>query len=698
MVDRPAARVAEARPRRTEVGNWKRAAPPLLAHGGHHTMTVLPTGAVLVVGGEHAKWEREPASAEVWDPMLDRWDLVPGIDARPTAHTATLLPDGRVAVAGGTGPGSDGRCLGLTVYSPRTGHFDRARPLPTPRVQHAAVVLSDGRLLLAGGFGCDAKGNVVAVPISVIDVWDPKQEAWTVAGQLPAGQAATTAYRLPDGRVLLLAERKRNTCLWSPKPDGGGACENGPALDGRYHGGAQLADGTVVAFVDGESSSKLVEVLEGDRWVPRTTDSELRLMGSAMGAVRLADDRLFMPNVVVDVRKQAVAWGRPLPWRMLGIEAAALRTGGVLLVGGSRPNDGSRALLWDPAGQPTGNFTSLPAGPDNDWELVAPLRDGRLLFRKRNHPARGPNRVTVWDPRSGRETETAPTHDYRALFTSVVTGQGDVIVIGGEDLNRERPRRLLGPRRSEPDPSTLSSVERWSPATGQWTQLAPLPEPRESADAVLLADGRILVAGGAHTMFESGPEGVYQGVSHVTGDVFVYEPSRNTWRRGPSLGRTGAHLLVLSDGRVLGIGAVCGTIGRALERWEPTACPAESHAGAAALEDGRVLVVGGEGKAQDIPSDSAELWDPKTGSWRRVHPMTVGRYNATVVALPGGGALVAGGETQGIEVWDAAQDRWRLNTELDGAPRSLVKTTDGVLVDVRGAGDARLWLWRENRL
>ena len=678
-------------------GNWRRVAPPLIAHGGGHTMTVLPSGGVLVVGGEHPKWEPEPASAEVWDPARDRWDLIPGLDARPTSHTASLLPDGRVAVAGGTGGGPSEACRQLRVFSPRTSRFERARPLPTPRVGHAAVVLSDGRLLLAGGFPCDSKGQVIAVPIPAIEIWDPKRDEWTAAGQLPAGQTATSAYRLHDGRVLLLAERKRNTCLWSPKP-AGGACENGPALDGPYRGGAQLADGTVAALVDGAASSKLVEILDGDRWVQKLESRELGRTVSAMSAVRLGGDRLFVvPDILVDVRKQTVAWTPPLPWSMLGARVAALRNGEVLFVGGSRPSDGGRALLWDPVGQPAGRFTALPAGPANDWELVAPLRDGRLLYRQRNYPTRGPNRVMVWDPRAGRATETAPMHDYRALFAAVVTGQGEVIVIGGEDLNRARHRRLLSST-PEPDPSTLSSVERWSPATGRWTQLAPLPEPRESADAVVLGDGRILVVGGAYTMFESGPGGVQQGMGHVAGDSFIYDPSRNSWRRGPSLGRHGvSHLLALPDGRVLGIGTVCGVIGGALERWEPTPCPAESHAGAAVLEGGGVLVAGGEGKTQDVPLDSAEFRDPKSGLWRRVRPMAVGRYNASVVALPGGGALVAGGETRGIEVWDAEPDRWRVNTEVDGALRSLVKIPEGVLVDVSGAGDSRLWLWKDAR-
>jgi hypothetical protein len=458
-------------------------------------------------------------------------------------------------------------------------------------------------------------------------------------------------------------------------------------------------DGSVAAFVDDGASSMAVQVMEGDRWATKIGTRELGRTASVVSAVRLAGDRLFVaPDILIDVRKQAVAWTPPLPWAMLGVEVAALRTGAVLAVGGSRPNEGARALLWDPAGQPAGGFAPLAAGPDNGWELVAPLRDGRFLFRHENYPARGPNRVMVWDPRSGRQTDTAPMNDYRTLYAAVVTKQGDVIVIGGEDLNRALPRRRLAGRPTA-DPSTLSSVERWSPATGKWTRLAPLPEPRESVRAVLLGDDGILVGGGAQTMFESGSDGVQQGVSRVAGDTFIYDSSRNSWRRGPSLGRAIADLVALPDGRMLGIGPPCGLLGGALDRWEPIACPAEGHAGGAAvvLADGRVLVAGGAGKAQDVPLDGAELWDPKDRAWKRVHPMTVGRRTAWAVALAGGGALVAGGETRGIEVWDAAQDRWRLNTELDGTLRGLVKTTDGVIVDVSGGGGSRLWLWSNTR-
>jgi WD40 repeat protein len=68
-----------------------------------------------------------------------------------------------------------------------------------------------------------------------------------------------------------------------------------------------------------------------------------------------------------------------------------------------------------------------------------------------------------------------------------------------------------------------------------------------------------------------------------------------------------------------------------------------------ALRDGRVLVVGGSGAG-----DSAEVWDPATGTFSPAgsHGLGWGRQTATL--LPDGRVLAVGGYPTAASVWDPA--------------------------------------------
>jgi hypothetical protein len=73
--------------------------------------------------------------------------------------------------------------------------------------------------------------------------------------------------------------------------------------------------------------------------------------------------------------------------------------------------------------------------------------------------------------------------------------------------------------------------------------------------------------------------------------------------------------------------------------------PRYKHA-AVLLRDGTILIVGGSNEQDGFGRyESAEIFDPRTETFRRVFSMAAERYKIpdAVVALPGGGALVAGG-------------------------------------------------------
>ncbi|MEW5975999.1 MAG: kelch repeat-containing protein [Acidobacteriota bacterium] len=97
--------------------------------------------------------------------------------------------------------------------------------------------------------------------------------------------------------------------------------------------------------------------------------------------------------------------------------------------------------------------------------------------------------------------------------------------------------------------------------------------------------------------------------------------------------------------------------------WAPTGSMMEMRAGAscARLQDGRILVTGGEGSSG--PSVTAELFH-SDGSYSSAVPMDVPRRNHISVVLADGRVLVAGGTTTGggvtnaAEIYDPASGLW----------------------------------------
>lgn len=138
----------------------------------------------------------------------------------------------------------------------------------------------------------------------------------------------------------------------------------------------------------------------------------------------------------------------------------------------------------------------------------------------------------------------------------------------------------------------------------------------------------------------------------------------------PSVDRgTNSITVGLIDGRVL----VAGGGSEALDSaelydpatgtWSPTAAmhDARTYAVAVRLTDGRVLVAGGDDGTNNLAS--AEIFDPRTGAWTVTGDMNVARNQAFGALLADGRVLVAGaGTDQGLktsaEIFDPAKGTW----------------------------------------
>ena len=71
-----------------------------------HTLTLLPDGRVIAVGGEDSLDSFQPviySTTEIYDPDANSWSPGPNLSEPRSSHSATLLPDGRIFLVGGIG-------------------------------------------------------------------------------------------------------------------------------------------------------------------------------------------------------------------------------------------------------------------------------------------------------------------------------------------------------------------------------------------------------------------------------------------------------------------------------------------------------------------------------------------------------------------------------------------------------------------
>ncbi|MEZ5964102.1 MAG: kelch repeat-containing protein [Planctomycetota bacterium] len=188
----------------------------------------------------------------------------------------------------------------------------------------------------------------------------------------------------------------------------------------------------------------------------------------------------------------------------------------------------------------------------------------------------------------------------------------------------------------------------------------PMLARRMGHSANLLANGRVLVAGGLSDLNGTG----FDPVNSALASTEFYDPTNDSWIAGPSMSRPRAgHVAIpLPDGRILFAGGVGYTtiIIRIPQIWNqteiydpntgsfssgPSMRTARAIFSVADLGGGRFLVAGGMSSllAAGAPTDEAEIFDANTGAWSAVGRMGTARGMSATVPLGGGRFLLAGG-------------------------------------------------------
>lgn len=218
--------------------------------------------------------------------------------------------------------------------------------------------------------------------------------------------------------------------------------------------------------------------------------------------------------------------------------------------------------------------------------------------------------------------------------------------------------RVLVAGGSNRDDGTLASAELYDPATGVFTATGSLNEARDTnAQVARLADGRVFLAGGYN---DAGP----------LASAEVYDPSTGEFTLTGSLPEPrGDHTFVeLADGRVLVVAGYDANFKFALtaQLWDPatgqfSATGSLNHGRAnpiaVRLVDGRVLIAGGSTTGSgDLNIATAEVYDPATGQFTDVGDMITPRSHGRAQRLADGSVLFMGG-------WAGVEDLPTANAE-----------------------------------
>jgi len=666
-----------------QTGKWTQTGS-MHAARSNGTLTLLNTGKVLAAGGFTFPQQPSGTSAELYDPATGKWTPTGSLTTFRVNHTATLLRSGKVLVAGGSTQDGSGAVATAELYDPFTHKWTATNSMTTPRAYHAAALLASGQVLVSGGdhdafFG--AQGSA--------EVYDPVTKQWSQVGRMMTSRREHTATTLGDGTVLVAGGRygdnvgasnamsmvdrfDPSTGVWSPVGDLKVVTHGGvPTVVGRdLHTATLLPDGRVLA-AGGEGNinyTKFTVFRTAEIFDPQTNlwtfTGSMHVGREQAAAVLLADGTVLMIG------------GAPVK-KLVTAECEVF----------TPPSTIGRQTIAQPRAYVAHGIA--PRG----FAFRSPFANRPNLG--------GPRRFVRRAAMLGKWTVTGSMHVPRAGangFPAVLLPSGKVLVEGCDNQ--------LG--------QAGVTAEIFDPATGKWTLTGSMHVARCNHGAVLLPDGRVLVAGGDAN-----------GIVSPTAELF--NPMIGKWSSAVHLNSTRFlfGILPTSGAMIAPAGAAYGTIPRdsadlynfSSGRWiaTPSLNISRYAYGAATLLDGKVLVFGGwtqnatwtftselydpatnTWSLQGAPADQADvavtladgdvlattpsqLYREASGAWSATNgDMKIPRINDTMTLLTNGDVLAAGGCTPcgsgggnipQSEIYDPASETWVLDAALH-QPRS----------------------------
>jgi N-acetylneuraminic acid mutarotase len=341
--------------------------------------------------------------------------------------------------------------LMLLVFSPSAGAGNWATnsSMNFVRQNLTLTVMTNGNVLAVGG-------GIFSGSTTATEIYDSTSATWKATNSLNNARQAHTATLLPNGKILAVGGYDgglslNSAELYDPTSDVWNLAGT-VGTSRRYHSATLLTNGLV-------------------------------LVAGGYSGNAITSCRLYNP-----VSNLWSATG-PLNTARYAHTASLLTNGLVLVTGGLGTNVSysATAELYDPA---TGVWTitsSMQAA--RAAHTATKLPDGNILVVGGASYAGSTPVVTksseIYEVASGTWIPAGQLSVARGYHTATLLRSGKVLVVGGDIYPNGGPYG-----------SSLASTELYNPSSGTWTNAANLATARHSHQAVLLANGSVLVAGG----------------------------------------------------------------------------------------------------------------------------------------------------------------------------------------------------------